>query len=237
MDVQQEGKQAASMSKDLVVFSILRDSKCTGCGSELPNGAFLCMDGQRPLCLECADLDHLVYLPSGDAALTRRARKHSGLSAVVVRFSRSRKRYERQGVLVEAAALERAEEECLEDAARRARRRERDTVRRAEYDRDLVGRMVVAILRIFPGCPPSEVRDIAEHTAVRGSGRVGRSAAGQDLEEEALNAAVMAHVRHRHTRYDELLMAGWDRDHARQRVSEVKDQVLNRWRKPRATGR
>ncbi len=67
------------------------------------------MEGERPLCLTCADLDHLVYLPRGDTALTRRARKHSALSAVVVRFSRARKRYERQGVLVEESALEQAE--------------------------------------------------------------------------------------------------------------------------------
>jgi hypothetical protein len=70
------------------------------------------MEGERPLCLACADLDHLVYLPRGDTALTRRARKHSALSAVVVRFSRTRKRYERQGVLVEESALEQAGEEC-----------------------------------------------------------------------------------------------------------------------------
>src|SRR5207248_2968151 len=162
----------------------------------------------------CADLDRLVYLPSGDAALTRRARKHSILSAVVVRFSRARKRYERQGVLVEEAGLERAEEECLEDGERRARRRERDRVRRAQQDRDLVGRMMAAILRIFPGCPPDEARAVAEHTAVRSSSRVGRTAAGRGLEEGALIAAVIAHIRHCHSQYDELLMAGWGRDHA-----------------------
>ena len=32
----------------------------------------------------------------------------------------------RQGILVEEAALERAEQECLADAQQRARRRERD---------------------------------------------------------------------------------------------------------------
>jgi hypothetical protein len=31
------------------------------------------MKADRPLCLSCADLDHLIYLPRGDAALTRRA--------------------------------------------------------------------------------------------------------------------------------------------------------------------
>src|SRR5512138_1286383 len=38
----------------------------------------------------------------------RRASRYSSLKAVLVRFSRSRNRYERQGVLVEEAALARA---------------------------------------------------------------------------------------------------------------------------------
>jgi hypothetical protein len=104
MRVQQSETTPESASKDLVVFSIIKDSKCAECGAELFSGSFLSMDKQRPLCLACADLDHLVFLPSGDAALTRRAKKHSGLSAVVLRFRRARKRYERQGILVEEAA-------------------------------------------------------------------------------------------------------------------------------------
>jgi hypothetical protein len=80
--------------------------------------------------MNCADLDELVYLPSGDAALTRRAKKYSPLWAVVVRFSRARKRYERQGILVSEAALDQAEEECLADSELRALRRDRDAERR-----------------------------------------------------------------------------------------------------------
>src|SRR6202140_1136620 len=115
----------SSKAKDLVVFDILRESKCADCGKELLRRDFLFMEGERPLCLTCADLDHLVYLPRGDPALTRRGRKHSALSAVVVRFSRARKRYERQGVLVEESALEQAETECSADADQRDVRRER----------------------------------------------------------------------------------------------------------------
>ncbi len=63
------------------------------------------MDEPGPVCMACANMDQLVFLPSGDAALTRRAKAASHLSAVVVRFSRSRGRYERQGILVEEAAL------------------------------------------------------------------------------------------------------------------------------------
>jgi len=94
-------------SSEIVVFWTLRDSQCSQCESDLYSGSFLILEARQPLCLTCADLNHLVYLPRGDAALTRRARKHSSLSAVVVRFSRSRKRYERQGILVQEAALAR----------------------------------------------------------------------------------------------------------------------------------
>jgi hypothetical protein len=79
------------------------------------------MDDAGQLCLACADLDHPVFLPAGDAALTRRATKASSLSAVVLRWSRARKRYERQGVLVEDPALTLAEEQCLSDEAARTR--------------------------------------------------------------------------------------------------------------------
>lgn len=95
------------------MISALRDWVCSTCGG---TGELLIMENDEPACMECADMDHLVFLPSGDAALTRRAKRASRLSAVVVRFSRARKRYERQGILVEADALERAEAECLADA-------------------------------------------------------------------------------------------------------------------------
>src|ERR1700751_935544 len=140
----------SSEAKDLVVFDILRESKCSDCGKELLGGDFLFMEGDRPLCLTCAHLDHLVYLPRGDTALTRRARKHSALSAVVVRFSRARKRYERQGVLVEESALERGEQECLADADRRQASRERAEQYRDKQDQTLAMRMAESIQRMFP---------------------------------------------------------------------------------------
>ncbi|MDQ2707465.1 MAG: hypothetical protein M3Z25_07425 [Actinomycetota bacterium] len=62
--------------------------------------------GHGPACMRCAGLDHLEFLAAGDAGLTRRAHRASEVSAVVVRFSRTRKRYERHGLLVEPAALE-----------------------------------------------------------------------------------------------------------------------------------
>jgi hypothetical protein len=212
--------QQRSESKDLVVFDIVRESKCSDCGKRLLGGDFLFMEGQRPLCLTCADLDHLVYLARGDTALTRRARKHSALSAVVVRFSRARKRYERQGVLIEESALDQAEKECAADAAERSVHRERAEIYRDKQDQVFATRMAASIQQMFPGCPVEEAQAIAAHTSVRGSGRVGRSASGRALEEEALDAAVVASIRHRHTKYDRLLMKGLDRMDARDAVSD-----------------
>src|SRR5919108_333173 len=110
-----------------------RKSRCQG-GQSLGKGSFLRMENQRPLCLGCADLDHLVFLERGDAALTRRASRYSTLRAVVVRFSRTRKRYERQGLLVDEQAIARAEQECLADADARRLARERAAERREELD-------------------------------------------------------------------------------------------------------
>jgi hypothetical protein len=212
-----------------VVFDILRESKCAECGKELLGGDFLFMEGGRPLCLACADLDHLVFLSRGDTALTRRARKHSSLSAVVVRFSRARKRYERQGVLVEESALEQAEQECLADVDQRSAQRKRAEIYRDRQDQVLAMRMTESIRQLFPGCPPEEARIIATHTSVRNSGRVGRTAAGRALDEEALRAAVIAAIRHKHTKYDRLLMRGFDRKNARDTVRDDIDHVLERW--------
>jgi hypothetical protein len=211
------------------VFSIVKASKCSQCNRELWKGELLTMQGNQPLCMECADLDHLVFLGSGDAALTRRATKHSSLWAVVVRFSRSRGRYERQGVLVQPEALEKAEEECLADADLRAARQARDAERRQFEDVELAALMAEKIRALYPGCPPEEAIGLAAHTAARGSGRVGRSAAGRALDDQALALAVAAWVRHRHTRYDELLMGGQERAAARSQVREEMDKVLDRW--------
>ena len=215
---------------ELVVFEKTGDEgNCSECAVELPKGDFLLMEKGQPLCLTCADLDRLVFLPAGDAALSRRARKHSPLSAVVVRFSRARKRYERQGLLVTEEGLATAEQECAADAPMRAAAGARAALGREEEDREFVAALTQAILERFPGCPPAEARVIAMHAALRNSGRVGRSAAGRALVPQAVDLAVVAHIRHTHTNYDELLMRGTERFDARALVREQSERVLAKW--------
>jgi len=223
--------QLESTSKEIVVFELTsrKDSSCSGCQQELGKGSFLTVDNGKGLCMECADLDHLVWLPSGEAALTRRARKHSKLWAVVVRFSRARRRYERQGLLVEEEALAQAEKECEADQEVRETRREYDAERRSEQDKLLAKQMQAKLRELFPGCTEKDAATIAQHTSKRGSGRVGRSEAGRNLDEEALRFAAVAYVRHRFTNYDELLMRGVPRGLARSDVRDKIDTVLARW--------
>jgi hypothetical protein len=222
-------------SYELTVFISGRDSTCGECGSNLGTGAWITLVGEKgAACLSCSDLAHLVYLPAGDAALTRRARKHSTLSAVVLKWSRSRKRYERQGLLVEEAGLEKAEEECLADADIRGRRREREAEKREQLDLTYVTRFAAQIRRLFPGCPRGREVAIAEHACQKYSGRVGRSAAAKDFDEQAVRLAVGAHIRHVETDYDELLSKGFDRHDARSIVGPVVSAVLENWAHPNA---
>ncbi|MHB1501108.1 MAG: DUF2293 domain-containing protein [Candidatus Dormibacteria bacterium] len=215
-----------SRPADLVVISPIKDWSCQECSL---TGDLLIMEGEGPLCLACADMDHLAYLPAGDTALTRRAKKASGLAAVVVRFSRSRRRYERQGILVEEAALERAERECLADEDARARRQVREEARRAEQDLVFQADMAAEVRRLFPVCPTDRAEAIARHAGARGSGRVGRSAAGRALDPLAVGLAVAASVRHEDTDYDELLMSGLPRAEARERVRGEVRRILGSW--------
>ena len=86
----------------VVVMPLKPDWKCHRCGD---TGGLLVMEDPGPACLRCVGMDDLEFVQSGDALLTRRLKARSTRGALVVRFSRSRKRYERQGILVEPQIL------------------------------------------------------------------------------------------------------------------------------------
>lgn len=71
---------------------------------------------------------------------------------------------------------------------------------------------------LFPGCPADESERIAAWPCRKQTGRVGRSAAAKEFDPQALRLAVIAHIRHEHTGYDELLMRFGDRTQAREMV-------------------
>jgi hypothetical protein len=102
-------EEKADRAPELVVVQPLDAGwSCHRCGG---TGNLLIMENPGPACLECVGLGDLEFLPTGDALLTRRAKARSARHAVVVRFSRRRHRYERQGVLVEPQVLAEARRE------------------------------------------------------------------------------------------------------------------------------
>ena len=231
-------KPKSGSGEEIVVFSVVRASQCTECGADLWKGSLLRLEGEKALCMGCADLDRLEFLPSGDAAVTRRASKYSKLRAVVVRWSRARKRYERQGILVELEALRRAEEESLADAEDRKWRQARAAERREHEDHEFV----TAFGDKGSANSTSDVRhpkrrEIATHACRKYSGRVGRTAAAKELSPEAIRLAVIAHIRHAHTNYDELLARYADRDTARERIRGEVSAILDDWQRPRRSER
>jgi hypothetical protein len=223
---------STTAKEDITVFITRREGKCVDCGRELFKGNWIRLEKEQPLCLECADLAHLEYLPRGDTALTRRATKYSPLRAVVLQWARSRQHYERQGILVAPAAIRRAEEECLADADMRVRRRERAAQAREAQEPVFLASVTAAIRAEFPGCPADEAAQIAAWTCEKHSGRVGRSAAAKQLDPHAVRLAVVAHIRHEHTPYDELLMKHGDRQLARAEVYADISRVLRQWEPP-----
>jgi hypothetical protein len=95
--------EKASRAPELVVVQPLNSEwTCHRCGG---TGDLLMMETPGTVCLRCVGLDDLEYLPMGDALLSRRAKAKSTRYAVVVRFSRTHRLYERRGLLVEASAL------------------------------------------------------------------------------------------------------------------------------------
>jgi hypothetical protein len=169
-------------------------------------------------------------VPAGDACITRRASKYATLRAIVLRFSRSRKRYERQGILVQEEALARAEEECVEDADLREQRREADAERRAKLNEEYVQTFADEIRRRYPSAPADAAERIAAHACEVHSKRIGRTARAKDLDPGAIDLEVRAHIRHHHTNYDELMASGVERLDARSRVQADVDLTLAKWR-------
>jgi hypothetical protein len=113
--------EKASRAPELVVIQPLNDAwTCHQCGG---TGDLLMMENPGPACLRCVGLHDLEFLAAGDALLTRRVKAKSARHAVVVRFSRTRRRYERQGMLVEPQALTQVQRELArEDGEQIARR-------------------------------------------------------------------------------------------------------------------
>jgi hypothetical protein len=217
--------------EELKVFISNRESVCGECLENLGSHAWVTLNREKgALCLSCADLDHLEFLPSGDKALTLRAKKYSSVHAIILKWSNARKHYERQGLLVQKEAIEKAEEECLKDEDIRERRRVREAERREQVDEHYVKRFIERIQELYPNSPAGRAKIIAEHACQKYSGRIGRTGAAKSFDESAIKLAVIAHIRHAMTEYDELLSKGYERLDARKSVNDKVFDILEKWK-------
>ncbi len=215
--------------KRLFHYILRGETRCGRCKRELWQKEFICLTGGEALCLDCAGLAHLEYLPAGDTAITRRATKYSDVCVVVMKKSAARKRSERQGILADPEAIRRAEEESAADAEKRAQQQAKAAERREKEDHAYIVAFSEAILHDFPGCPKADAREIAVHACQKYSGRVGRSAAAKQFDPAAVRLAVIAHIRHKYTKYDRLLAQYDDRHLARSEVQLKIEKVLCKW--------
>ena len=108
-------KSSEHNDKNDVVYALSKPSRCYGCDKRLLENEIVKLkhmeNESEVFCLHCAGLDHLELLPSGNAILTRLAKKYSKSRYVVMKWSELWKTYERQGVLLERQAVERARSE------------------------------------------------------------------------------------------------------------------------------
>ena len=56
------------------------------------------------------------------------------------------------------------------------------------------------------------------------------AAAAKTFDEHAVHLAVIAHIRHRETNYDQLLGNGWPRHDARTHVRNRVDEIAESWK-------
>ena len=96
--------------EELIVFKSIRDSSCMNCKRALFKNMLFFIEEDKTLCLSCAELDHLIFLSSGNSSLTLKAKKYSSLVAVVLIYGHDKRRYKRQGILIEQQALKKAEQ-------------------------------------------------------------------------------------------------------------------------------
>ncbi|MCZ7587191.1 MAG: DUF2293 domain-containing protein [Deltaproteobacteria bacterium] len=218
------------MGNERRVLIALGSKTCAKCRRELEKGAWVELAGDDGmLCMDCSEFGPLDFLPAGNYALTMRARKYSERWAAVLKWSRARKRYERQGLIVEPDALERAHAECAMDEDTREKKRAKAAVRRELTEKEYRKQFGAAVREMFPRCPKGTEHVVAEHACRVRSGRVGRTGWAKELDPRAIRLAVTAHVRHVHTNYDELLFNGADRTDALDRVWPDVRMILDKW--------
>ena len=96
--------------------------KCNTCRKPIGIGQAFVAETENHIgtCFDCSPFAKADFLEPGNAALTRRSKKHSAYCGILFSWNKRRKRFERKGQYVEAKAIAMAELECEEDEQKRA---------------------------------------------------------------------------------------------------------------------
>ena len=205
--------------------------KCSKCRKPIRLGHAFVGESEKHsgTCFSCSPFVYSAFLKPGNAALTRRSKKHSSYCGVLYGWNGRRKRFERKGQYVEAKAIETAEQECADDEKDRALKNEKAAVVRAAQDKIYIEEFSKAIREFYPNCPKSREEAIAKHACEKHSGRVGRSAKAKEFDKSMIDLAVEAHVRHQETNYDSQFGAGKTKRAIRSDVKQDITSVLRKW--------
>lgn len=105
----------STRAKDEAVYALSKASRCYGCDKRLLENDIVKLNHKENesevFCVSCSGLDGLELLRSGNATITRLAKKYSKTRFVVMKWSELWKTYERLGLLLERDAIEKARKE------------------------------------------------------------------------------------------------------------------------------
>ncbi|WP_459212064.1 DUF2293 domain-containing protein [Aquimarina rhabdastrellae] len=206
--------------------------KCCTCGRSVPKGHPYVAETEnhKGTCFYCSPFTNYTLLAPGNAAMTRRSKKHSTLCAVLWEWNARRKRFQRKGQFVEDQAIEKARIECEQDQAIRAEKNKKAAIVREQKDKEYIVLFAHAIRYRYPYCPEKREFEIALHACEKYSGRVGRTANAKDFDPKMIDLAVEAHIRHLETNYDDQFGKGKRKKEIRSEVKGDILRVLKQWR-------
>jgi len=205
---------------------------CNQCYKAITKGHHFVAETEKNkgTCLKCSSFRSYSFLPSGDAAMTRRSKKHSSRCGVVQQWNHRRKRYERKGQFIELKAIALAKQECEADKEKRAISNIKAASKREINDKIYIQAFSVAIKIRYPNCPKHREVEIAEHACLKYSGRVGRTANAKQFDPKMIDLAVEAHIRHAETNYDNQFGKGIGKREIRTNLKFDILKIMGNWK-------
>jgi len=205
---------------------------CNQCYKAIAKGHHFVAETEKNkgTCLKCSTFRSFSFLPSGDAAMTRRSKKHSTRCGVVQQWNHRRKRYERKGQFVELNAILLAKKECEADKGKREVSNKKAAIKREIDDKAYILEFSKAIKSRYPNCPINRETEIAQHACLKYSGRVGRTANAKQFDIKMIDLAVEAHIRHSETNYDNQFGKGKGKREIRSNLKYDILKIMGNWR-------